>query len=61
MQRGNDSLPEPLLIYINLMADVEPAAYSTANAKISEAVESITTVARSRQKRKENQQEDDEA
>ena len=52
---------KPLLIYINLMADVEPAAYSTANAKISEAVESITTVARSRQTRKENQQEDDEA
>jgi hypothetical protein len=51
---------KPLLIYINLMADVEPKTYNSANAKIYEAVESITSVARSRRTRKENQQEDGE-
>ena len=43
---------KPLLIYIGLMADIEPNTYNAAHAKILESVESITSVARSREARK---------
>ena len=46
----------PLLDYIALMADVDPAGYASANAKITEVTEAIMAVARARQTRKENQQ-----
>ena len=46
----------PLIDYIALMADLDPAGYASANAKITEVTEAIMAVARARQTRKENQQ-----
>ncbi len=54
-QRMNRYL-KPLLYYIGLMGDVDSANYANINAKITEAIEDIMTVARARQTRKENQQ-----
>ena len=50
---------KPLLGYIGLMADVDPAGYANTNEKVTKITEDIMAVARARQTRKENQQAED--
>jgi hypothetical protein len=44
----------PLLEYIELLADVEGRAYTLAANELDEAIAEVMTIARSRQTRKDN-------
>jgi hypothetical protein len=45
---------KPLLVYLELMTDVNPQAYAEVTTQIEESIEYVTTVAKARQTRKEN-------
>lgn len=47
---------KPLLVYLELMADVSPETYALAATRIDESIEYVLTVAKARHTRKENQQ-----
>lgn len=47
---------KPLLVYLELMADVIPERYELAATRIDEVIEYVITVAKSRRTRKESQQ-----
>lgn len=48
----------PLLSFIGLMAKIEPQTYATLQSKTDEVVGNMMAIARGRQTRKENQQEE---
>ena len=50
---------KPLLVYLELMNTIDPTHYEAANAKLSEVIDYVSTVARSRRTRKEHQQVED--